>query len=253
MASYGNTCIWIRRYDDNRLFTFDFRRVICNIFQMLRGFITVYSVIIFKYYLFIVNDNPSLWIEYCANDYDGCPECFEGNKGNEKWLENIILLSEMNTNLIFGRKIHRALWVHTNGEHKRVILKYRFKKYSENSIEKLRQSILSNLCSNYSDQFRTTFNHFGNDRTFWVYLIHNPELIIIKAIKNSNNLVLKNAIPMVFDYCGFVLIEEDTGTNTLINYYNHPLKQRIFLAQQLLKIATCFSYGIDGFRYLIFI
>lgn len=235
---------------------------LCYIFYMLfHNKLILFNVIIFKYFIFIVND-PSLWIDYCRKDYKVCPECFEGNKSYENWLENIKLISDdfgLNINLIFGRKIHRALWINANGEQKRVIFKYRYREYSENSIEKLRQSILCSkgkniknesftLCSKYSDQFSTTFNHFGNDITFWIYLIYNPELIIIKTIQNSNNLVLKNAIPNAIDYCGFVMIEEDTGLTNLIDYYNHPFMGRIFLAEQLLKTATFFSYGIDGFR-----
>lgn len=79
-------------------------------------------------------------------------------------------------------------------------------------------------------------------------LMINPELIVLEAIKHSENSILKNYVPTVIDWCGFVVVEEDMGNLTLLDFYDSPLRQRIFLAQQLLKLAIAFSYGLNGFR-----
>lgn len=104
------------------------------------------------------------------------------------------------------------------------------------------------VCPSITDDFMRTFNHFQNNATFWMQLSINPELIVLKAIQNSENAVLINSVPNVIDWCGFVILEEDTGDSTLLDFYDHPLRQRIFLAQQLLKIAIAFSHGLNGFR-----
>lgn len=104
------------------------------------------------------------------------------------------------------------------------------------------------VCPAINDAFLHSFNHFGNNATFWMQLMVNPELIVLKAIKHSDNVLLKNSVPNVIDWCGFVVLEEDTGDSTLLDFYDHPLRQRIFLAKQLLQIAMAFSYGLNGFR-----
>lgn len=104
------------------------------------------------------------------------------------------------------------------------------------------------ICPAITDNFWRTFNHFGNNATFWMQLTVNPELIVLKAIQKSENAILKNSVPNVIDWCGFVILEENMGDSTLLDFYNSPLRHRIYLAQQLLKIAIAFSYGLNGFR-----
>lgn len=104
------------------------------------------------------------------------------------------------------------------------------------------------FCPEYSTEFFQTFNQFKTNITFWMQLWINPELVILKAIQNSKYLELKYAVPKVIAWCGFAILEEDTGSTTLVGFYDNPFKQRIYLAQQLLKIAIAFSYGLNGFR-----
>lgn len=104
------------------------------------------------------------------------------------------------------------------------------------------------VCPTITDNFHHSFNHFDNNATFWMQLMINPELIVLEAIKHSENAILKNYVPTVIDWCGFVVVEEDMGNLTLLDFYDSPLRQRIFLAQQLLKLAIAFSYGLNGFR-----
>lgn len=104
------------------------------------------------------------------------------------------------------------------------------------------------VCPAITEAFMLSFNHFKNDATFWMQLSINPELIVLDAIKHSENAILQNSVPHVIDWCGFVVLEEDTGNLTLLDFYDHSLRQRIFLAQQLLNIAIAFSYGLNGFR-----
>lgn len=104
------------------------------------------------------------------------------------------------------------------------------------------------VCPTIADEFMRTFNNFENDATFWMQLSINPELIILKAIQNSENAILKSSIPNVIDWCGFVILEEDTGDSTLLDFYDYPFRQRIFLAQQLLELAIAFAHGLNGFR-----
>lgn len=104
------------------------------------------------------------------------------------------------------------------------------------------------VCPTIADEFIRTFNNFENNATFWMQLSINPELIILKAIQKSENAFLKNSIPNVIDWCGFVILEEDTGDSTLLDLYDYPFRQRIYLAQQLLKIAIAFAHGFNGFR-----
>lgn len=118
-----------------------------------------------------------------------------------------------------------------------------------NRLYKMRSEFTSfTVCPAITDDFMRTFNHFENNATFWMQLLINPELIVLKAIQNSENANLKNAVPNVIDWCGFVILEEDTGDSTLLDFYDYPLRQRIFLAQQLLKIAIAFSHGLNDFR-----
>lgn len=110
------------------------------------------------------------------------------------------------------------------------------------------------FCPSYFDShtFFDTFHHFnGNNVSFWMQLWLNPELVILRAIQKSENDVLKNAVPKVIDWCGFVLLEEDTGSDNLIAFYDEPLIKRINLAHQLIEVAIAFSIGINGFRLVI--
>lgn len=104
------------------------------------------------------------------------------------------------------------------------------------------------VCPTLTDAFMRTFNHFKNDAAFWMHLSINPELIVLKAIQNSENTRLKESVPRVIDWCGFVIVEEDAGDSTLLDFYDAPFRQRIFLAQQLLQMAIAFAHGLNGFR-----
>lgn len=215
-----------------------------------------YFIIINYYNLFLNLNDSKIWIDHCNKDFEFCPQCFEGN---DFWNHLMVIPNDfgMNINRIFGRKIQRAIWIDNNGE-RNVVLKYKlendnfFKRVWWSNFQSIEVSDITNeslsLCSTYSDQFLHTFNKFKNNITFLVYLLHNPEIIILKAIQNSNNLFLKNAVPELMGHCGFVIVEEDRGHNTLNNYYYHPFKERIILALELIKTAIVFSYGIDGFR-----
>lgn len=116
-------------------------------------------------------------------------------------------------------------------------------------LYKMRSNFTSfTVCPAITDDFMRTFNHFKSNATFWMQLSINPEWIVLNAIQNSKNTILKNSVPTVIDWCGFVILEEDTGESTLLDFYDYPLRQRIFLAQQLLNIAIAFSHGLNGFR-----
>lgn len=214
----------------------------------------LYTIVIFHYYLFL-NDS-SLWIDHCEKDLEFCPQCFEVNN----FWNNLTMIPNdigMNINRIFGRKIQRAIWKDIDGK-RNVVLKYKlnnenyFKTVQWSIVHSIEDAEINNesfsLCPTYSHQFMQTFNKFQKNLTFLVYLLHNPEIIILKAIQNSNNLFLKSAVPEIVSYCGFVIVEEDRGQNTLIEFFNRPLNERLRLALELLKTAVVFSYGIDGFR-----
>lgn len=116
-------------------------------------------------------------------------------------------------------------------------------------LYKMRSNYTSfTVCPAISDDFMRTFNHFETNATFWMQLSINPELIVLNAIQNSQNAFLKSSAPRVLAWCGFVILEEDTGNSMLLDFYDYPLRQRIFLAQQLLEIAIAFAHGLNGFR-----
>lgn len=118
-----------------------------------------------------------------------------------------------------------------------------------NHLYKMRSNLTSfTICPEITDNFMRTFNHFTNNATFWMQLSINPELIALNAIQNSQNAILKSGVPNVIDFCGFVILEEDMGDSTLLDFYENPFRQRIFLAQQLLKMAIAFAHGLGGFR-----
>lgn len=109
------------------------------------------------------------------------------------------------------------------------------------------------LCPSTSiDNFISTFNRLTDNATllFWIQLFVNPELVVLKAIKNmstnhQNN--LHQFIPSVIDWCGFVIVEEYSGIS-LYEFYKHSFRDRLYIAQQILEAAVAFSYGINNFR-----
>lgn len=247
----------------------------------------VFTVVIFKYSSFSSWDTL-LWIKDCRKDFEYCPQCFITNNmslGNwHKYIKSFKNELATNINSIFGkRKIQRAIWMSREGRSINVILKHISSdvlEYLENTLCQYVKStqnmpncaniwqlglspnelsqILSFMyrnksrniiCPAYeSNEFLLTFNHFSSDSLFWMQLWANPELVILKAIHSSNNSVLKNAVPEVIDWCGFVILEQDTGPDTLADFYDSPLSHRIYLARQLLEIAIAFSHGLNGFR-----
>lgn len=215
-----------------------------------------------------------------------CPQCFVDDINQKKW-NNLFkneFDSSLSLNLLFGyRKVWKVTINTITGHQKKAVLKYfssddvvkNFKKLlcryidcsTSNSFKDVSRlsGILKDMyrlephtnsftiCPSYYDSqnFFDTFHHFnGNNLTFWIQLWLNPELVIIKAIQahRSTNEVLKNAVPDVIDWCGFVLLETDNGSENLIDFYDEPFLKRIHLAKQLIEIAIAFSTGINGFR-----
>lgn len=247
----------------------------------------LFTVVIFKYSSFSTWDTL-LWLKDCRKDFEYCPQCFNTNISQKNWHKHIkSFKNELGTNInsIFGkRKIQRAIWMSREGRSMDVILKHISNdvlKFLENTLCQYVESsqnmpncannwqldltpyelseILSStyrtksrniICPAYeSTEFFLTFNHFSQNATFWLQLWANPELVILKAIQSSGNSILKDAVPDVIDWCGFVILEQDAGQDTLIDFYDNPLFHRIYLARQLLEIAIAFSYGLNGFRY----
>lgn len=105
------------------------------------------------------------------------------------------------------------------------------------------------LCPSQSnDKFIETFNQFSDGATFWLQLMTNPELVVLKAVERfsaDNN--LSRFTPSVIDWCGFLIIEKNAGY-ALYEFYGHSFHDRIKLAQQILEAAIAFSHGINGFR-----
>lgn len=235
-----------------------------NLFVPRISYLTLITVIVFKYFPHIINDSSFLWIEYCRQDYEFCPQCFDDSINHKNW--NNLLKSEFNAlpiNLVFGtRKVQRVFF---GDNQEKAVLKYfssedvieNFKKslcrYGLNFIDcptlksqsiDILSEILRDLyrlephtnsftfCPSYFDSqtFFDTFHHFnGNNVSFWMQLWLNPELVILRAIQKSENDVLKNAVPKVIDWCGFVLLETDTGSDNLITYYYEPLWKRYLI------------------------
>lgn len=103
------------------------------------------------------------------------------------------------------------------------------------------------LCPNTTkmEDFKRSFNSFSNDATFWIQILVNPELVAMQTFQKIRT--LRRFVPNVVDWCGFTIIEEYKG-ESLYNYYNRPLRTRIYFARQLMDAAIAFSYGVDGFR-----
>lgn len=103
------------------------------------------------------------------------------------------------------------------------------------------------LCPNTTKMaaFKRSFNSFSNDATFWIQILVNPELVAMQTFQKTKT--LRRFVPKVLDWCGFTIIEEYKG-KSLYDYYNRPLKTRIYFARQLMDAAIAFSYGVDGFR-----
>lgn len=244
-------------------------------FEMLRfSYLTFITVIVFEYFSLIIIDSSFLWIEYCRKDYEFCPQCFDEKINHEKW-DNLLKsdFSTLPVNLVFGtRKVQRVLVNINDGSQKRAVLKYvsnedvvqDFKelllRYTINTLSEILKEMYQleshinsfTFCpSQFDSNFFETFHLFnGNNVSFWMQLWLNPELVVLRAIQNSENVVLKNSVPNVIDWCGFVLLETDTGSDNLIAFYDEPLIKRINLAQQLLEMAIAFSIGINGFRLI---
>lgn len=215
-----------------------------------------------------------------------CPQCFVDDMNQNK--SNNLLKGELDSplslNQLFGyRKVWKVTINTITGDQKKAVLKYfssddvvkNFREmlcryidcsisYSFKDASRLSEILKDiyilephtnsfTICPSYYDSqnFFDTFHSFnGNNLTFWIQLWLNPELVIIKAIQahKSTNSVLKNAVPDVIDWCGFVLLETDNGSENLIDFYDEPFLKRIHLAQQLIEIAIAFSIGINGFR-----
>lgn len=103
------------------------------------------------------------------------------------------------------------------------------------------------LCPNSveAEDFKRSFNSFPNDATFWIQVLINPELVAMRTFQKTKT--LRQFVPRIIDWCGFTIIEEYKG-KSLYDYYNRPLKTRIYFARQLIEAAVAFSRGVDGFR-----
>lgn len=104
------------------------------------------------------------------------------------------------------------------------------------------------LCANATQtahRFNETFNHFSSELLFWLYCLVNPEIVLLHTFQTVY--ALNAFIPSVFSTCGFVIVEQNSGTD-LYQFYGRPFVDRIYLAKQLLEAAFAFSHGINGFR-----
>lgn len=218
--------------------------------KFLSSKLILLTILVFKNWFHL--SDSILWINYCQEDFEFCPQCFGVKISESSWDARISSL-EGDVNSIFGwRKVQRATWLTIDGRVKQIILKrsfnkervtvlceYAYKYFPEISHSsdclKFLQIILDSgkfpaivrdlynfkrnnngftLCPSNSveSNFVETFNYFSNENTFWMQLWMNPELVILRAIQNSKNLALKNAVPEIIDWCGFVILEEDKGS-----------------------------------------
>lgn len=101
-----------------------------------------------------------------------------------------------------------------------------------------------------STNFINTFNRFETETLFWIHLLLNPELVLLKTLHSRwAGGRFAHTVPTLYEWCGFVLTESNAGI-PLYEYYANSFRDRIFLAKQLLEAAIEFTHGVNGLRYL---
>lgn len=233
-------------------------------------------MVIVHLFLFAVQRDDRLrWIDYCLSDVDRCPMCFGESErdGCVSFLEHVELEESIGTsvNELFGSRRTQFGYAQQTP----VILKHLSNDdklnqllsavCDENSVclansadleAKVTRFVTESKpidgiqrCENAStERFERVFNTYSSRTIFWAQVYINPEQVVLKALRRSDQReIFARIAPILIDSKGFVLVESNAG-RPLHDFYAAAFEKRLAIARNLLLAAEAFSHGIDGMR-----
>lgn len=237
--------------------------------------LTLYTFVILKYLPVVLKDERQRWYEYCRNDYRKCPICFDQDdeSSRETFLDNIRVDSSFNLDVseLFGnRKIQHGMM----NDQQKMILKYLLSDESfddlankccdsgtdecanlwlnKSNVDRIKSKLLRLFSSKLSvagfqvcpsDSVNRFMEIFSQQSIYaWLLLNLNVEPLIVETLAKRNF-----PVPKLHASCGFVTLQSNNGL-PLYTFFDESFAVRLLIAQNLLRAAKQFSYGVEGFR-----